>query len=321
MTDDDPETKKNTNKYNCKKCYFITCKKTDYTRHLETQKHKNNKNDDLLMTDDDFKNEKNEKNEKIYYCQCGKKYKYKQGIHVHRKKCNFKNSLTDINENNQETALTTTIKEESDISYKTMFLDMMKQNKELQNTICEMIPKMGNTVNTTNNTNNTNNINNINVTVFLNDKCKDAISMTDFIKTIDISLDDLYVTKNKGLIGGISNIFVNQLNKLPLVQRPIWCSDKKRKRLFIKEDTWTEDTDNIKTAQAIKSVSVLQTKNINKYTKEKPNWIKNDKEKDDYIYIVKTTTDTVEDKTNPIIDKMIDVIHLTTDKREKLSNK
>ena len=318
MTDDDPETKKNTNKYNCKKCYFITCKKTDYTRHLETQKHKNNKNDDLLMTDDDFKNEKNEKNEKIYYCQCGKKYKYKQGIHVHRKKCNFKNSLTDINENNQETALTTTIKEESDISYKTMFLDMMKQNKELQNTICEMIPKMGNTVNTTNNTNN---INNINVTVFLNDKCKDAISMTDFIKTIDISLDDLYVTKNKGLIGGISNIFVNQLNKLPLVQRPIWCSDKKRKRLFIKEDTWTEDTDNIKTAQAIKSVSVLQTKNINKYTKEKPNWIKNDKEKDDYIYIVKTTTDTVEDKTNPIIDKMIDVIHLTTDKREKLSNK
>ena len=317
MTDDDPETKKNTNKYNCKKCYFITCKKTDYTRHLETQKHKNNKNDDLLMTDDDFKNEKNEKNEKIYYCQCGKKYKYKQGIHVHRKKCNFKNSLTDINENNQETALTTTIKEESDISYKTMFLDMMKQNKELQNTICEMIPKMGNTVNTTNNTNN---INNINVTVFLNDKCKDAISMTDFIKTIDISLDDLYVTKNKGLIGGISNIFVNQLNKLPLVQRPIWCSDKKRKRLFIKEDTWTEDTDNIKTAQAIKSVSVLQTKNINKYTKEKPNWIKNDKEKDDYIYIVKTTTDTVEDKTNPIIDKMIDVIHLTTDKREKLIN-
>ena len=269
------------------------------------------------MTDDDFKNEKNEKNEKIYYCQCGKKYKYKQGIHVHRKKCNFKNSLTDINENNQETALTTTIKEESDISYKTMFLDMMKQNKELQNTICEMIPKMGNTVNTTNNTNN---INNINVTVFLNDKCKDAISMTDFIKTIDISLDDLYVTKNKGLIGGISNIFVNQLNKLPLVQRPIWCSDKKRKRLFIKEDTWTEDTDNIKTAQAIKSVSVLQTKNINKYTKEKPNWIKNDKEKDDYIYIVKTTTDTVEDKTNPIIDKMIDVIHLTTDKREKLIN-
>ena len=317
MTDDDPETKKNTNKYNCKKCYFITCKKTDYTRHLETQKHKNNKNDDLLMTDDDFKNEKNEKNEKIYYCQCGKKYKYKQGIHVHRKKCNFKNSLTDINENNQETALTTTIKEESDISYKTMFLDMMKQNKELQNTICEMIPKMGNTVNTTNNTNN---INNINVTVFLNDKCKDAISMTDFIKTIDISLDDLYVTKNKGLIGGISNIFVNQLNKLPLVQRPIWCSDKKRKRLFIKEDTWTEDTDNIKTAQAIKSVSVLQTKNINKYTKEKPNWIKNDKEKDEYIYIVKTTTDTVEDKTNPIIDKMIDVIHLTTDKREKLIN-
>ena len=317
MTDDDPETKKNTNKYNCKKCYFITCKKTDYTRHLETQKHKNNKNDDLLMTDDDFKNEKNEKNEKIYYCQCGKKYKYKQGIHVHRKKCNFKNSLTDINENNQETALITAIKEESDISYKTMFLDMMKQNKELQNTICEMIPKMGNTVNTTNNTNN---INNINVTVFLNDKCKDAISMTDFIKTIDISLDDLYVTKNKGLIGGISNIFVNQLNKLPLVQRPIWCSDKKRKRLFIKEDTWTEDTDNIKTAQAIKSVSVLQTKNINKYTKEKPNWIKNDKEKDEYIYIVKTTTDTVEDKTNPIIDKMIDVIHLTTDKREKLIN-
>ena len=309
MTVDKKKNEKKINIYNCKKCDFITSKKTDYNRHLETQKHKNIKNDDFLMTINDSKNEKNEK---IYYCHCGKKYKYKQGIHVHRKKCSFKNSLTDIKEQDQETSLTDSIIEDTDSTYKMMLLEMMKQNKKLQNTICELIPKIGNTVNNT--------TNNINVTLFLNDNCKDAISMSDFVKMIDISLDDLYVTKNKGLIGGISNIFVNQLNKLPLVQRPLWCTDKKRKRLFIKEDTWCEDTDNVKTTEAIKNVSVLQAKNINKYTKEKPNWIKNDQEKEDYIHIVKTTTDTVEDKTNPIIDKMIDVIHLTPDKREKLIN-
>jgi hypothetical protein len=315
MTSLEKKTEKNVVTYNCEHCDYLTSNKTDYSRHLLTAKHIKNKNVDNMLSNIDTKNLKNVKK---FNCDCGNSYKHRQSLSLHRKKCKLKEIQVENNDLYKETALTTAIKEDSDISYKTMFLEMMKQNKELQNTICEMIPKMGNTVNTTNNTNN---INNINVTVFLNDKCKDAISMTDFIKTIDISLDDLYVTKDKGLIGGISNIFVNQLNKLPLVQRPIWCSDKKRKRLFIKEDTWTEDTDNIKTAQAIKSVSVLQTKNINKYTKEKPNWIKNDKEKDDYIYIVKTTTDTVEDKTNPIIDKMIDVIHLTTDKREKLSNK
>lgn len=312
------KTQKNVLSYSCLKCDYNTCNKTDYTRHLATLKHKKHANDDQMMTDDD---PKTAKNAKLYCCACGKKYKYKQGLFVHRKVCLLNegsNTSVETNtfpinveyENNDSCELS-----ENDLNYKLMFIEMMKQNKELQHTICELLPKVGNN-NVIHNTHNL--TNNINVSVFLNDNCKDAMNMSDFLQTIEVGLDDLFITKKKGLVGGISNIFINHLNKIPLVQRPIWCTDKKRRRLFIKEDTWSEDIDNIKTTAAIKSVSYIQTKNITKYVNAKPNWIKNESDKDEYMAIIKTTTDPIEGKTNPIVDNLIETIHLSTDKREKL---
>jgi len=273
------------------------------------------------MTDDD---QKTAKNAKLYCCTCGKKYKYKQGLYVHRKSCLLNEDIKDIKcipETttiilNKENEINNTYEPpDNDLNYKLMFMEMMKQNKELQNTICELLPKVGNN-NVTHNTHNL--TNNINVSVFLNDNCKDAMNMSDFLQTIEIGLDDLFITKNKGLVGGISNIFINHLNKIPLVQRPIWCTDKKRRRLFIKEDTWSEDIDNVKTTAAIKNVSYIQTKNITKYVKSKPNWIANENDKDEYMAIIKTSTDPIEGKTNHIVDNLIETIHLSTDKREKL---
>jgi hypothetical protein len=151
--------------------------------------------------------------------------------------------------------------------------------------------------------------------MFLNENCKDAISMGDFIKSIEITVNDLLITKEKGLQTGISNLFIEHLNKIPMVQRPIWCSDKKRKRLFIKNETWTEDAGNAKTKDAIKQVGVLQSKNINKFVKANPNWMSNDHEKETYMSIIKNTTEPIEGTEDKIIDGMIEQIHLTNDKR------
>jgi len=104
------------------------------------------------------------------------------------------------------------------------------------------------------------------------------------------------------------------LNKLPAIQRPLWCTDKKRKKLYIKEEKWSEDVDNNKTKDAIQTISKIQSKNINKYICDKPNWIKSDKDKTTYIEIAKAVTDPIEDKTNKIIDNLLDTIHFTENK-------
>jgi hypothetical protein len=169
-----------------------------------------------------------------------------------------------------------------------------------------MIPKVGN-----NNNNNTIN-QNLNINIFLNDKCKDAISIHEFIKNMEVSVEDLLFTKDKGLVKGISNLFIEHLNKIPFIQRPVWCSDKKRRKLYIKEKEWSEDKNNEKTKKAIKDVSNLQAKNINKYTKQNPNWMKSDIQKDNYIHIVKQVTDPINGSEEKVIDNIIDTIHFTS---------
>jgi hypothetical protein len=187
------------------------------------------------------------------------------------------------------------------------------QNKDLHNTIIKIIPKIGNNI-----INNTNNTNNVSIQVFLNDTCKDAMNITDFINTIQVSVEDLLFTKENGLIKGISNLFLSNLERIPMIQWPLWCSDKKRKRMFIKQDDWIEDINREKTNDLVNTISKIQTKNINKYIADKPNWMTNDKIKDNYIRIVKAVTDTMDNKIDKIIDNISDKIHLTEDTREKI---
>ena len=167
-----------------------------------------------------------------------------------------------------------------------------------------MIPKIGN--------NNNNIINNkLNIQIFLNENCKDAMNLGDFVNGIRIDVGDLMITKEKGTVEGLSNLLVTHLNKLPLYRRPLWCSDKKRKRLYIKEEIWKEDKDNLKTQEAIYNLSKLQSRNINKFILDKPNWINNDRQKEDYMQIVKAVTESMENKVDKVIDKLIDNIHFT----------
>jgi len=134
--------------------------------------------------------------------------------------------------------------------------------------------------------------------------------MDEFVKKIEITMSDLLYTKQKGIVNGISNILIKNLNDLPEKERPIWCSDKKRKKLFIKELEWKEDVDNHKTKQAIKDVSIIQVKNINKYTDENPDWKNKEKKKEEYITIVKQATNDIIGKETEVINKISETIYL-----------
>lgn len=302
-------TQKNAKKYECEICDFKSSNKTDYTRHISTDKHKKMRDNTKTYQNNTTFTQKTQN----FECECGKSYKHKPNFYSHRKKCSiFENKGQGEVHNSIEK------KDEAGHDYKELLLEIVGQTKVLQNIIIEqnkqiseLIPKVGN--------NNNNTIKqNYNINVFLNENCKDAINMGDFIKNIEISIEDLNFTKDKGLIQGISNLFIENLNKLPLIQRPLWCSDKKRKKLYIKEGEWSEDVNNEKTKQAIKNVSALQVKNMGKYTKDKPNWMDNDSDKTNYISMVKKVTENIDGKEEKIIDKLIDTVYFIENNLEKI---
>ena len=202
--------------YECLKCYYTTSKKHNYDRHLRTDKH-------YKLTNTC---EKEQKGAIKYKCdKCCKEYSHKQSLFTHNKKCKLE-EIQIIN--NTETLVKIEIEEEK-IDYKQMFLEMFNQNKELQNTIKEIIPKIGNNNNTINNTNN------VSIQVFLNDTCKDAMSLTDFIDTIQVNVADLLFTKENGLVKGISNLFLSNLERIPMIQRPLCVVIRKERGCLLRE--------------------------------------------------------------------------------------
>lgn len=317
-------TQKNSISYTCETCSFITNNKNDYKRHLMTRKHK------ILMNTNDDTNEKNSEHIR-HECVCGKKYKHLPSLYNHKKKCVLKKKVdcdhnddddnySDIIEKNEETG-------DTKINYDKIIMElinqnkfmqeqnkaMYEQNKAMQETISELIPKVGNgNINIVNSNNNISNIN------LLNQKCKDALNINDFIKMIQVDVSDLIHTSKKGLAAGLSNLFLEHYNNLPILERPLWCVDKKRKKLLIKDGEWQEDKDQKKTKEAIKYLGSVQAKNTNKYAKDNPDWFDNDKKKDLYMSIVKQTTDTVDDKLDKILNTLTDTIQLTDDVRDKI---
>jgi phenylpyruvate tautomerase PptA (4-oxalocrotonate tautomerase family) len=194
-----------------------------------------------------------------------------------------------------------------------MFIKMLQENSEMKNIIIEqnkhigeLIPKVGN--------NNNNTINNhFNLNFFLNEQCKEAITMDEFINKMNISLTNLFYTKKKGIAQGISNIFIENLNKLPLNQRPIHCTDVKRETIYIKNQQWEKDENKTQTKDAIKKVSYLQIKNIRLFKESKPNLMENQKDKEDYMELIKATTDSIENKEDKVIKNICKNIYIKND--------
>lgn len=290
--------------YICYNCDYITCNKFDYNKHLLTRRHK-------ILNSTNENTNKNIANEIITYnCICGKNYKHQSSLCNHKKKCRImleqnQDSIIEISEDTQF---------HNTINYDKIILELINQNKELQKTINDMIPKIGNNI-TGNGNIIVGTMNNINL---LNEKCKDALTMDDFIKMIKVDVNDLVYTSKKGLVQGVSQLFLEHYNSLPIIKRPLWCVDKKRKKLLIKEQEWLEDTDLKKTKEAMKNIGVIQAKNTNKYKNENPDWFENDKKKDMYISIIKQTTDVLDDKLDKIVNHITDTIHLTDDIKDQM---
>jgi hypothetical protein len=240
-----------------------------------------------------------QKPQMCYECKiCNKSYKYSSGLYRHKKRCNVDENIH-ISSNdilNNQLALS-----------KELIMNVVKEQqnqiKELTDTIKELIPKVGNNITTTNQK--------FNIQVFLNEKCKDAITMSDFIKSIEVSLQQLDYTKHNGLVNGLSNVIIENINKLGFYQRPIYCTDIKRESLYIKEaDSWEKDINKEKIKRAIKDVSTKQFFALSKWTKENPDFQNNENKQDYYTHTLVAIANNKENNEDKIIKKLCTSIYI-----------
>jgi hypothetical protein len=200
-------------------------------------------------------------------CECGINYKHRQSLYNHKKKCG---GFSGENEKKEEIQLEVITN---------LFKEQLKENKELKEMIIEQNKKLielaekGKITNITNNTNNTNNTNtSFNLNFFLNEQCKDALNIMDFVNQIKLQLSDLDMIGRVGYVEGMSKIFMRNLHELDVFKRPIHCSDLKREILYIKDkDAWEkENGENVKIKRAIKEVEHKNIKQLPQWREENP---------------------------------------------------
>jgi hypothetical protein len=243
-------------KFFCSTCDFECCKKGDWKRHLVTVKH-------ISLTTS------KPKHAKEYVCKCGKIYKHGSSLSLHKKTCkNISLNLSD----------------------KELILMVINENKELKNIIMEMSKNVSNITNNTTNTNSNNNNKTFNLQIFLNEDCKDALNINDFVSSIKMDLNDLEKTGRLGYVTGVSNIINKNLSDLDQTMRPIHCSDAKREVFYVKsEDQWIKETDDNKPilTKAIKQIGRENIKQISEWQKKNPDCCDPDSKKNDmYLDIV-----------------------------------
>jgi len=274
---------KNPKKFNCEFCDYNTFNKKDYNKHLQTLKHKKLSNSDTIVTNSDINGDKSQII--IFECICGKKYKYRQGLSHHKSKCMFKDKES-ITQNLSQEFVLDVIKKQQD------------QITELTNTIKNMAPLINSNI--TNNTQNNNQKFNINV--FLNEQCKDAINMSDFIKSLHITIEQLDFTKQNGLVQGLSKSIIENMNKLSIYERPMHCTDSKRETLYIKEDNeWKKDINKEKIKGAIKKASSKNFNALMDWKTLNPDYMNNEDKTD---YFTKTIS-TIGKSSESIDEKVI----------------
>jgi hypothetical protein len=237
----------------CKMCDYSCSKKYNFDRHILTSKHNKMVNGNKMET----KNEQNEQNEHIdtFTCNCGKNYKHRSGLWKHQTKCKYNPSQLD------------------GISTKELVLLLFKQNNELQHSLIEATKQNSVTHNTTTNSHNKTN-NSFNLQFFLNETCKNAMNMTQFVDSIKLQLSDLISVGELGYIEGISNIIVKNLTALDITERPVHCTDKKRETFYIKdEDRWEKDEDDKKNMRKIiKKIAYKNENLLHKYKEKYPDY-------------------------------------------------
>jgi hypothetical protein len=246
-------------KYHCKICNTTCVRNTEWQRHITTRKHQERVHCGEKSTTN---------NTKKYVCDCKKEYNDRTGLWRHKQKCSgekqCEKSQDDktidketimmlLQQNNEFKDL---LKEQSDL--------LMEQAKEHQMQLFELAKNSNNNSITNNTTNNNNQ--KFNMNFFLNEQCKDALDIMDFVNSLQLSLSDLENTGNVGYVKGISDIFLRGLRDLDIYKRPIHCSDLKREVIYVKDnDVWEKDEDNKKVKKAIQYVGGKNFKQISEW--------------------------------------------------------
>ena len=309
-------------KFFCEFCSFGCNKKSDFNRHISTYKHINATNaisnaikktpsiicckicgKDFKHKSSLYRHKKTCNNDvsqlsKIiqnyskviqnkFVCKCGKSYKYSSGLCKHKTKCEYLQNESEkqsVNEivptNNVEKLLKNIMLDNKEI---------LKENKALREKISTL--ELGNTIN------NTHNNQQYSINFFLNEKCKNAMNLEDFVEKIKFTLEDLQYTSENGYAKGISNVFIKNLNDMDITERPIHCSDQKRLQFYIKNDNeWTKDKNNEKIDNSIEKVSKKQIKSIQEWVEANPDYTESDAKMDEYFTLVRSITQPNDDK-------------------------
>jgi hypothetical protein len=281
------------NTFRCELCDYTCNKKSDYNKHLTTNKHK-------ILQDPTL----NVANIQNYVCNCGKTYKHSSTLYAHKKTCVIINKTvcepeiytdTDVekklNENFEICDLVKYLMKEN-CELKMMMMEQQNKMVEQQNKMMEQqnlvleIAKNGTNNTTTNNTNSHNKA--FNLQFFLNETCKDAMNIMDFVESIQLQLSDLEKVGELGYVEGISNIIVKNLKEMDITQRPVHCTDKKRETIYIKdENKWEKDDENNKIRKMIKRVASKNQRLLLKFKELHPDCIKyHSKHSDQYNKLI-----------------------------------
>ena len=306
------KTAKKSPKYFCEFCDYKCSRAFLWKQHISTAKHIGNAN---RKNGNGVKTVSTSCSDEIHVCEnCNKVYKQRSGLWRHKKRCLGKIEISDgnleniedsdSNEEDENDSLerekSLLVKENNELKslMKQMVLglnqdvqmknEMMGQIKEQNKLIQEMIPRMGN-----------NNNNRFNINVFLNEQCRDAINMSEFLASLNIKVEDLKFTQNNGLIEGISSVLVNGLRELDTCKRPIHCTDEKRETLYVKEnDEWNRDKGKSTLRDAIENVADKQRKAISDWEKNNPDWQNSSSGQQEYIQIVQSVMADVSGESN-----------------------
>jgi len=298
---------KSSSYFECKICDYNTSRKSQYTRHLATDKH-------IRLTKIKCSAHKSSEN---CYCICGKIYKQRQSLYKHKKTCDLVHKSSEplqdsakIIDNNMVEKLTdiimNIIKQNQDVIYQSQDVikqnqnlisqnfdvlhqtqDTLKQNMELTNKITDMcknqIITTGNTgtnnsINTGNNTTNNSHNNNktFNLNFFLNDTCKNAINMSDFINNLELKIEDLERLDTVGYVAGSTQVVMQNVNQMEVTERPMHCVDKKRETVYVKEEgKWEQDNNLDKMRKLVKKATHKNYMQMcDKFPKKYPNYQK-----------------------------------------------
>ena len=291
--------------YFCNICDYRTSYKTHYTKHLSSKKHQKTS----VQNGDQMVSKVSNIETLGFFCKfCDKKYKTKGGMYKHIKKCKFRDMVSSksvkkckkvqknssMDEIDDPYLQIETLKNENlklKVEIKDEKIKSLEKQIEYEKQITKTCMEVAKTNATTNNYNNCGN-QNISIKLFLNENCKDALNLTDFVNNIRVTLEDLAYTKNNGFVDGVTNIIKKQLEDLKPTERPIHCTDSKRLKFYVKEnDKWEKDENNEKLDNTIRDVKFKQTKTMTEWENQNPTYKDDSKLMDEWQDILGNVTE------------------------------